>query len=87
MKGISDFLAKFKVIPDPKDEKKIIAEIVCGEINQSIEGLVSLIEVKGALIQIDVHPAFKSLIFQHKTDILEKLNKRFNGEKTFKNIS
>jgi hypothetical protein len=87
MKGISDFLDKFKIIPDPKDEKKIIAEIVNGEMKQSIDSLADLMEVKGAFIQLDIHPAFKNLIFQRKIEILEKINKRFNGEKTFKNIN
>ncbi|MCF7865784.1 MAG: hypothetical protein K9M11_04785 [Candidatus Pacebacteria bacterium] len=86
MKGISDFLAKFKVIPDPKDEKKILAEIINAEIKQNIEDLETLIEVKNYSIEINVHPAIKNLIFQHKSDILEKINTRFNGEKTFKNI-
>lgn len=86
MKGISDFLAKFKVIPNPKDEKKIIASIVNEEIKQNLEDLENSIEIKGTSIQIEVHPAFKNLIFQRKIDILDKLNKRFNGEKNFTNI-
>ena len=36
MKGISDFLAKFKVIPNPKDEKRIIASIVSDIISQEV---------------------------------------------------
>lgn len=84
MKGISDFLAKFKVIPNPKDEKRIIVEIIKGEINQEIPD--DLVNIDGSWIRIDIHPAIKNLIFQHKIDILEHINKRFNGEKTFKNI-
>jgi hypothetical protein len=87
MKGISDFLAKFKIIPDPKDEKKIIASIISEEIKQVIEDFENLIDVKNSSIQLNIHPAYKNLIFQHKIDILEKINKRFNGEKVFKNIS
>lgn len=87
MKEISDFLAKFKIIPDPKDEKKIIASIIIEEIKQPIEDLENLIDVKNSSIHISVHPAYKNLIFQRKIEILEKINKRFNGEKTFKNIS
>lgn len=84
MKGISDFLAKFKVIPDPRNEKKIIIEIISTEIKQELPE--SCVEVKGSIIQIDVHPAIKNLIFQRRIEILEKLNKRFNGEKIFSHI-
>jgi hypothetical protein len=84
MKGISDFLAKFKIIPNPQDEKKIIAEIISGQIKQEI--IEDSVDVKGVTIQLDIHPALKNLIFQHKIEILEQINKRFNGEKTFKNI-
>lgn len=86
MKEISDFLAKFKIIPNPKDEKKIIATIINEEIKQNLGELENLIEIKNSTIQVEIHPAYKNLIFQHKIDILEKINKRFNGEKTFKNI-
>lgn len=97
MKGISDFLAKFKVIPNPADEKKIIASIVSGILKEKknstndIENFSALvleenIEIKGYIICILIHPAIKNLIFQYKTSILEKINTRFNGEKVFKNI-
>jgi len=97
MKGISDFLAKFKVIPNPADEKKIIASIVNDVLKEKrvdtsdIENQFILIseenlEIKGYVICILIHPAIKNLIFQHKTSILEKINTRFNGEKVFKNI-
>lgn len=85
MKGISDFLAKFKVIPNPKDEKRIIASIVSDIISQEVTE--DSIEIQSYYIKINMHPAFKSLIFQKKESILELINKRFNGEKTFKNIS
>ena len=85
MKGISDFLAKFKVIPNPADEKKIIASIV-NDVLKEKRVDTSDIEIKGYMICILIHPAIKNLIFQHKTDILEKINTRFNGEKVFKNI-
>lgn len=84
MKGISDFLAKFKVIPNPRDEKKIIVEIIGNEIKQELNE--DVVEIKGSTIQLGIHPALKNLVFQHKIEILEQLNKRFNGEKTFKNI-
>ncbi len=83
MKGIADFLAKFKVIPNPRDEKKVIAEIVSGVIGQTVEE--DSIEVQKTSIFLDIHPALKNLIFQKKEEILQKLNDRFK-EKGFRNI-
>ncbi len=85
MKGISDFLAKFKIIPDPKDEKKIIVEIINNIIGHSLNE--EIVEVRGSSISLHIHPALKSLIFQHKNNILDALNVRFNGEKEFNNIN
>ena len=45
MKGISDFLAKFKVIPNPADEKKIIISIVNSIIKQDLQG--DVVDVRG----------------------------------------
>ena len=84
MKGIADFLSKFKVIPDPRDEKKIIVSIVNEVIKLDLAE--ECVDVNLYTIKIAAHPAFKGLIFQNKEVILEKINKRFNGEKTFKNI-
>ncbi len=84
MKGISDFLAKFKVIPNPRDEKKIVSAIVSEIIKQEVGE--ENIEIQSYSIKVNIHPALKGLIFQNKEIILEYINKRFNGEKTFKNI-
>lgn len=84
MKGISDFLAKFKVIPNPRDEKKIIATIVSELIKREVGE--ENIEIQSYIIKVNTHPALKGLIFQNKESILEQIHKRFNGEKTFKNI-
>lgn len=84
MKGISDFLAKFKVIPNPADEKKIIVSIISEIIKQEINE--DCVDIQSYTIKVNIHPALKGLIFQNKDAILEQINKRFNGEKTFKNI-
>ena len=84
MKGISDFLAKFKVIPNPADEKKIIISIVNSVIKQDLQE--DVVDVRGYSINLNIHPALKGLLFQNKETILQQINKRFNGEKIFKNI-
>jgi len=84
MKGISDFLAKFKVIPNPADEKKIIVSIVSEVIKQEISE--ENIEIQSYTIKVNIHPALKGLVFQNKEAILKQINERFNGEKNFKNI-
>ena len=85
MKGISDFLAKFKVIPNPADEKKIIISIVNLVIKQELQEEV--VDVRGYNINLNIHPALKGILFQNKEEILRLVNERFNGEKTFKNIA
>ncbi|MDQ5912423.1 MAG: hypothetical protein QG568_638 [Patescibacteria group bacterium] len=84
MKGISDFLAKFKVIPNPADEKKIIVSIINSIIEQDLQE--DIVDVRGYSINLNIHPALKGLLFQNKEAILKQINERFNGEKTFKNI-
>lgn len=84
MKGISDFLAKFKVIPNPADEKKIIVSIVNSVIKQDLQE--DAVDVRGYSINLNIHPALKGLLFQNREVILKQINERFNGEKTFKNI-
>lgn len=84
MKGISDFLAKFKVIPNPADEKKIIISIVNSVIKQELRE--DIVDVRGYIINLNIHPALKGVLFQNKEEILKLINQRFNGEKTFKNI-
>lgn len=84
MKGISDFLAKFKVIPNPADEKKIIISIVNSIIKQDLQE--DVVDVRGYSINLNIHPALKGLLFQNKEVVLKQINERFNGEKTFKNI-
>lgn len=84
MKGISDFLAKFKVIPNPADEKKIIVSIVNSVIKQDLQE--DVVDVRGYSINLNIHPALKGLLFQNREVILRQINERFNGEKTFKNI-
>lgn len=84
MKGISDFLAKFKVIPNPADEKKNIISIVNSIIKQDLQEEV--VDVRGYSITLNIHPALKGILFQNKEEILRLINERFNGEKTFKNI-
>lgn len=85
MKGISEFLAKFKIIPNPRDEKRKIAEIISKTLGQ--EELIDekSLEIKGFSVFIDVHPAIKNLIFQKKDEILQEINNIF-VDKNFKNI-
>ena len=91
MKGIEEFLAKFKVIPNPKDEKSLILEVILSElkINNQTEKLQideNSVEIRKTAIYLNIHPVFKNLIFQKKAYLLDKINERFK-ENRFNSLS
>ena len=87
MKGIEEFLAKFKVIPNPKDEKSLILEVILSELHiKELQVNESSVEIKKTSIHLNIHPAFKNLIFQKKAYLLDKINEKFK-ENRFNSLS
>ena len=87
MKGIAEFLSKFKVIPNPKDEKRLILEVILNELQlKEIQIDENSVEIRKTAIHLNIHPAFKNLIFQKKAYLLDKINERFK-ENRFNSIS
>ncbi len=78
MKNIADFLAKFKIIPDPKKEKVLILgylqEFFTTIHFEKLDFTDQNIEIKGNNLQIKAHPVLKNLIFSKKADLIEFLN-------------
>lgn len=75
MKSIDDFLSKFKIIRNPKENREqvilIINRIVGTDITESE------VQIEKGIVNIHSHPAIKGLVFMQKdrivTEVKEKL--------------
>ena len=72
MKNISDFLKKFKIIPDPSKEKERIAQVIFEKTGIKIE--VSDIQVKKEVVYLNCHSAIKTALYMKKALVLKGLS-------------
>lgn len=72
MKNISDFLKKFKIIPDPSKEKERITQVIFEKTGIKIE--VADVQVKKEIVYLSCHSAIKSALYIKKALILKGLS-------------
>ncbi|MBU3668752.1 MAG: hypothetical protein FGM57_02155 [Candidatus Taylorbacteria bacterium] len=68
MKNIGDFLSKFKIIRNPKENREQISIILKNSIQLDVSE--SEIKVEKGVIYLYTHPAVKNVIFLNKEKIL-----------------
>lgn len=74
MKNIGDFLSKFKIIRNPKQNREVITHII-KEVT-SIELDDSCVQIKNKIVFIHAHPAIKSAIFIKKDKIISLIKEK-----------
>jgi hypothetical protein len=73
MKGIDEFLAKFKLIEDPKKDKIKFLATLNSFLGMNISE--ESVTVKGNLVTIALEPALKSYLFTNKESFLKEIEK------------
>jgi len=68
IKKLDDFLAKFKIIKDPRLEKEDIADLISQIVGKKIKA--DEVKIQGKNLVIRAHPALKSIIFMKKDKVL-----------------
>ena len=73
MKNISDFLKKFKIIPDPAKDKEKTAQLIFEKTGIKINP--SEIQIKKDILFLSCHSAIKTALYMKKTLLLEGFSK------------